>query len=36
MVLKWVGITNKLLPNLMPKNNYVIHYKNLQYYLSQG
>ena len=31
-----VGITNKLVPNLMPKKNYVIHYRNLQYYLSQG
>ena len=31
-----VGITNKLIPNLMPKKNYVIHYRNLPYYLSQG
>ena len=31
-----MGITNKLVPNLMPKKNYVIHYRNLQYFLSQG
>ena len=31
-----VGITNKLIPNLMPKKNYVIHYRNLKYYLSKG
>ena len=30
-----LGITNKLVPNLMPKKNYVIHYRNLQYHLSQ-
>ena len=27
---------NKLTPNLMSKKNYVIHYRNLKYYLSQG
>ena len=27
---------NKLAPNLMSKKNYVIHYRNLKYYLSQG
>ena len=27
---------NKLAPNLMPKKNYVIHYRNLQYCLPQG
>ena len=27
---------NKLAPNLMSKKNYVVHYRNLQYYLSQG
>ena len=27
---------NKLAPNLMSKNNYVVHYRNLKYYLSQG
>ena len=31
-----VGVTNKLIPNLYPKNNYVVHYRSLQYYLSQG
>ena len=31
-----VGITNKLIPNLLPKKNYVVHYKNLKYYLSKG
>ena len=31
-----VGITNKLIPNLLPKKNYVVHYRNLKYYLSKG
>ena len=31
-----VGICNKLIPNLMPKINYVVHYRNLQYYLLKG
>ena len=31
-----VGVCNKLIPNLMPKNNYVVHYRNLKYYLSKG
>ena len=31
-----VGITNKLIPNLLPKKNNVVHYRNLKYYLSQG
>ena len=31
-----VGVTNKLAPDLIPKKNYVIHYRNLQYYLLQG
>ena len=31
-----VGICNKLIPNLMPKINYVVHYRNLKYYLSKG
>ena len=30
------GGINKLAPNLMPKKNYAVHYRNLQYYLSQG
>ena len=35
MILNHGGI-NKLVPNLMSKNNYVVYYRNLQYYLSQG
>ena len=31
-----VGATNKLIPNLYPKKNYVVHYRNLKFYLSQG
>ena len=31
-----VGTTNKLIPNLLPKKNDVVHYRNLQYYLSKG
>ena len=27
------GGIDKLTPNLMPKNNYVVHYRNVQYYL---
>ena len=30
------GNINKIPPNLMPKNNYVAHYRNFKYYLSQG
>ena len=30
------GIINKLVPNLMTKEKYVMHYRNLQYYLSEG
>ena len=30
------GGINKLAPNLMSKKNYSVHYRNLQYYLSQG
>ena len=30
------GIINKLTPNVMPKNNYVVHYRNSQYYISKG
>ena len=29
------GDVNKLAPNLMSKKKYVIHYRNLQYYLSK-
>ena len=31
-----VGGINKLVPNLRDKIKYVVHYKNLQYYLSSG
>ena len=31
-----VGEINKLTPNLYSKKNYVLHYRNLKYYLSQG
>ena len=31
-----VGGVNKLVPNLRDKIKYVVHYKNLQYYLSLG
>ena len=31
-----VGICNKLIPNLMPKINYVFLHRNLKYYLSKG
>ena len=30
------GNVNKLTPNLMSKKNYVVHYRNLKHYLSQG
>ena len=30
------GGINTLAPNLMSKKNYVVHYRNLQYCLSQG
>ena len=30
------GTINKLVPNLMAKEKYVVHYRNLQYYLSEG
>ena len=26
----------KIIPNLLPKKNYVVRYRNLKYYLSQG
>ena len=31
-----VGDVNKLIPNLGIKTNYVVHYRNLQLYLSLG
>ena len=31
-----VGDVKKLIPNLCKKTNYVLHYKNLQLYLSLG
>ena len=31
-----VGSIKKLVPNVMSKKNYVVHYRNLQYYLSLG
>ena len=31
-----VGVVNKLIPNLMPRKNYVVHYRNLKYYLLKG
>ena len=30
------GDINKLVPKLMSKKNYVVHYRNLKYYISQG
>ena len=30
------GGIHKLVPNLLPKRNYVVHYRNLKYYLSKG
>ena len=30
------GGINKLIPNLLPKKYYVVNYRNLKYYLSQG
>ena len=31
-----LGDINKLTPNLMSKKNYVVHYRHLKYYISQG
>ena len=31
-----VGVIKKLIPNLGDKTNYVVHYRNLQLYLSLG
>ena len=33
--IKVAGV-NKLIPNLYSKKNYVVHYRNLKFYLSQG
>ena len=33
--IKWGGIY-KLAPSLMSNKNYVVYYRNLKYYLSQG
>ena len=39
-IADWYGIkvggVNKLIPNLGDKVKYVVHYRNLQYYLSLG
>ena len=31
-----VGISNKLIPNLLLKKNHVVHSRNLRHYLSEG
>ena len=31
-----VGISNKLIPDLLLKKNHVVHSRNLRYYLSEG
>ena len=31
-----VGGINKLIPNLLSKENYAVHYRDLKYYLSKG
>ena len=31
-----VGEINKLIPSLLPKKNYVVHCRNLKYYISKG
>ena len=31
-----ICITKKLIPNLLPKKNYIVHYRNLKYYLANG
>ena len=31
-----IGTTKKLIPNLYPKKNYIVHYRNLKYYLDNG
>ena len=31
-----IGTTKKLIPNLFPKEKYVVHLKNIKYYLRNG
>ena len=31
-----VGTTKRLVPNLFSKKNYIVHYRNLKYYLANG
>ena len=31
-----IGTTKKFIPNLYPKKNYIVHYRNLKYYLDNG
>ena len=30
------GTSEKLIPNLMTKDKYILHYKNLKFYMEQG
>ena len=36
MLISKVGDVKKLIPNLGNKTNYIVHYRNLQLYLSLG
>lgn len=36
MNIKPASLSQKLVPNLLPKSNYVLHYRNLQLYLKLG
>ena len=36
IAIKEIGDVMKLIPNLGDKTNYVLHYRNLQLYLSLG
>ena len=31
-----IGTTKKSIPNLFPKKNYIVHYRNLKYDLANG
>ena len=31
-----IGTTKKLIPNLFPKKNHIVHYRNLKYSLADG